>query len=64
MMPENDKPDSIISGFETEEQAASHDHWFRAEVQAAIDDPRPDVPHDEAMARIHATIEIAKKKRC
>ncbi|MFA5663448.1 stability determinant [Castellaniella sp.] len=42
----------IVSEFETEEQAASHDRWFRAKVQASRDDPRPSVPHDEAMARI------------
>ncbi|WP_067755617.1 type II toxin-antitoxin system RelB family antitoxin [Orrella dioscoreae] len=42
----------IVSEFETEEQAASHDLWFRAKVQASRDDPRPSIPHDEAMARI------------
>ncbi|MDS1140015.1 stability determinant [Pusillimonas sp. SM2304] len=42
----------IVSEFETEEQAASHDHWFRTKVQASRDDPRPSVPHDQAMARI------------
>lgn len=42
----------IVSGFETEEQAASYDRWFRAKVQASRDDPRPSIPHDEAMARI------------
>ncbi|MGZ7457775.1 type II toxin-antitoxin system RelB family antitoxin [Pseudomonas sp. Ma2-10] len=28
----------IVSEFETEEQAASYDHWFRAKVQASLDD--------------------------
>ncbi len=28
----------------------------------AIDDPRPSVPHDEAMARVRATIQAAKRK--
>lgn len=42
----------IVSEFETEEQAASYDHWFRAKVQASLDDPRPRVPHDQAMAQI------------
>ncbi|WP_256578734.1 hypothetical protein [Pseudomonas sp. NS1(2017)] len=36
----------IVSEFETEEQAASYDRWFRAKVQASIDDPRPSIPHD------------------
>lgn len=41
----------IVSEFETEERAASYDRWFRAKVQASRDDPRPSIPHDEAMAR-------------
>lgn len=42
----------IVSEFETEEQAASYDRWFRAKVQASRDDPRPSIPHDQAMAHI------------
>jgi hypothetical protein len=26
------------------------DAWFRAQVQEAIDDPRPSIPHDQVMA--------------
>lgn len=55
--------DPLIYEFDTEEQAASYDRWFRAQVQAAIDDPRPSVPHDEAMARVRATIQAAKRKQ-
>ncbi|CAM3877785.1 stability determinant [Castellaniella denitrificans] len=40
----------IVSEFETKEQAASYDRWFQAKVQASRDDPRPSVPHDQAMA--------------
>ena len=32
-------------------EAAAHDAWFRAQVQASIDDPRPSVPDDQARAR-------------
>lgn len=53
----NNQLDPLISDFATEEQAASYDRWFHAKVQAAIDDPRPSVPHDEAMARIRACID-------
>ena len=53
--------DLLISECETQAQATSHDRWFRAQVQAAIDDPRPSVPHDEAMARVRLTIEAAKR---
>lgn len=55
----NDHLDRLISEVAPEEQAASYDRWFRAQVQAAIDDPRPSVPHDEAMARIRRTVEAA-----
>lgn len=52
----------IVSEFETEEQASSYDLWFRGKVKAALEDPRPSVPHDQAMARVAAVIEAAKKK--
>jgi hypothetical protein len=58
------KLDPIISEFETQEQADSYDKWFRAKVQAGIADPRPRVPHDEAMARLRATINrVAAEKK-
>ncbi len=28
----------------------AHDAWFRAKVQAALDDPRPGIPHEEVEA--------------
>lgn len=31
-------------------EAAAYDKWFRAQVQEALDDPRPSIPHDEVMA--------------
>ena len=43
--------------FETEAQAASHDRWFRAKVQTSLDDPHPNVPHDQVMAEMRALIE-------
>ena len=53
----------IVSEFETEEQAASYDRWFRAKVQASIDDPRPSIPHDEAMAEVERLLEERRKAR-
>ncbi|WP_446662251.1 antitoxin PaaA2 family protein, partial [Escherichia coli] len=29
-------------------EAAAYDAWFREQVQAAIDDPRPALSHEEA----------------
>ena len=30
--------------------------WLAAEIQAAIDDPRPSIPHAEVMARMDAQL--------
>jgi hypothetical protein len=48
--------DPRISEFETEEQAASYDDWFRAKVQEAIDDKRPRIPHDQVAQRIETIL--------
>ncbi|WP_339498876.1 antitoxin [Pseudomonas silesiensis] len=53
----------IVSEFETEEQAASYDRWFRAKVQTSLDDPRPSIPHDQVMADMRALIESKRNKR-
>ena len=52
----------IVSEFETEEAAAAYDRWFRARVVASLADPRPGVPHDEAMARIRKRLEELRPK--
>lgn len=53
----------IVSAFETEEQAASYDRWFRAKVQASLDDPRPSIPHAQAMAEFRALLDEKRKQR-
>ena len=53
----------IVSEFETQEQADSYDRWFRAKVQASLDNPGPGVPHDEVMARMEAILEEAERKQ-
>ena len=52
----------IVSEFETEEQAESHDQWFRAKVEAALKDERPGIPHDQVMAEMDEIIARARKK--
>jgi hypothetical protein len=42
----------IVSEFETQEAADSYDIWFQAKVQQALDDARPDIPHDEVARRM------------
>jgi hypothetical protein len=53
----------IVSEFETEEQAASYDRWFRAKVLEAINSTKPRLPHDEAMAKVQAALEERRKIR-
>ncbi|AAZ37953.1 MULTISPECIES: type II toxin-antitoxin system RelB family antitoxin [Pseudomonas] len=53
----------IVSEFETDEQAASYDRWFRAKVAASLADPRPAIPHDEVMAEIEALIDQVETQR-
>lgn len=43
--------------------AAAYDKWFRAQVQEALDDPRPSIPHEEVMKDVHAVIAKARKTK-
>lgn len=36
--------------FELTSDPEAYDAWFRAKVQEALDDPRPDTPHEEVEA--------------
>lgn len=45
------------------EAQESYEAWLAAEIQEAIDDPRPSVPHDEVMARMDARIADHKEAR-
>ncbi|OYW44546.1 MAG: hypothetical protein B7Z08_08065 [Sphingomonadales bacterium 32-68-7] len=52
----------LISEFGSAEEEAAYNEWFRKKVEAALADPRPPVPHDEAMARVRMTLERAKAR--
>lgn len=52
----------IESEFATTEEAEAYDAWFRAEVEKALADPRPGIPHDQVMAELRAMIEAKKAK--
>jgi hypothetical protein len=44
-------------------EAREHDAWFRTQVQKALDDPRPGIPHDAVMEQTRKIIDrIASKK--
>lgn len=53
----------IVSEFESEEQAASYDRWFRAKVQEAMDSTKPKLGHDEAMSKVRAELEKRRNAR-
>ena len=36
-----------------------YDAWFRAQVQEALDDPSPPIPHEEAMRQIRAALKLS-----
>lgn len=61
-MSEDKKLDPIVSEFETQAQADAYDRWFRAKIEAAVNNPGELIPHDEAMARVRETIRRAAKK--
>jgi len=53
----------LVSEFETEEQEASYTAWLKAKIQASLNDPRPNIPHDKVMAEARALLESKKKTR-
>ena len=48
---------SIVSEFESAEQAVAHDAWLRGKVAASLSDARAPVAHDEAMKRVRAILD-------
>ena len=56
------KYSSLISEFGSAEEEAAYEAWLKKKVEESLADPRPPVPHDEAMARIRATLEKAKDR--
>ena len=52
----NAKLSPMVSEFETDEQAASYDRWFRAQVEAGLNSTKPLLTHDQAMDRLDAQL--------
>lgn len=44
-------------------EAAAYDKWLKAEVQEAIDDTGPTIPHDEVVSNVRAAIRRVRNKR-
>ena len=53
----------IVSEFETEEQKASYDEWFRAKVEDALRSEKLRLPHDAAIAKVQAMLEERRRAR-
>ena len=53
----------IVSEFETEEQGANYDQWFRSKVEEALLSEKPRLPHDAAMAKVRAMLDDRRKAR-
>ena len=51
------KLDPIISEFDTEEEAAAYDLWFREQVEAGLNSTSPRIPHEEVKKRTRALLE-------
>ena len=41
----------------------AHDKWFRTKVREALGDPRPAIPHEQAMDRAQALIDGKRRAR-
>lgn len=50
MISDEDKP-------LTEAEQASFDNWLKRKVEAAINDPRPSIPHEEVVAYMRKRLE-------
>lgn len=55
------KPTPIESEFATTAEAEAYDRWFRAKVQASLDDQRPSAPHDQVMTTLREIIEAKRR---
>ncbi len=54
------RPDSAAA-MKRAHEAAAYDKWLKAEVQEAIDDPSPGIPHEEVMRHMDEKIARLKK---
>lgn len=54
----------IVSEFDTIEQEASYTVWLKAKVRASLDDSRPNIPHDQVMAKARALLDSKKNLSC
>lgn len=51
----------IESDFASVKEAEAYDRWFRAKVQASLDDSRLSTPHEKVMAKLRESIEAKRR---
>ncbi len=52
------RPDRSVA-MKNAHEAAAYAKWLKAEIQEAIDDQTPTIPHEEAMSQIRASLKQA-----
>lgn len=55
--------DSRAQAMRQAHEAAAYNQWLAGEIQVSIDDPRPNLSHDEVMAEMGADIVAMPKKK-
>ena len=55
--------DSRAQAMRQAHEAVAYNQWLASEIHASIDDPRPNIPHDEVMAEMDADIAALPKKK-
>ncbi len=53
----------LVSEFESEEQAASYDHWLKDKVAQHLEESTQVVAHDQVMADLEYIVATAEAKR-
>jgi len=55
-------PSPMVSEFETQEQENSYTMWLREKYAASLADMRPNVSHDDVMAKARALLDQKKAR--
>lgn len=58
----NKRPDRSAA-LKAAHHAAAYDKWLKAEIQEAIDDTSPTIPHEQVMQDVRDVIKKARAKR-
>ena len=51
--------EGLASNSESAGQEAGYDEWVREQVQTSLDDPSPDIPHDQVVREVRRAVKRA-----